>query len=58
MRILLPASAILVGCTTAKAEDRRIKLISESSSTIVEFHASKCPSGRFMHDCITFAASF
>ncbi len=40
MRILLLASAILVGCTTAKAEDRRITLINQSSMTIVQFHAS------------------
>lgn len=52
MRILLLASAILVGCTTAKAEDRRIKLINESSSTIVEFHASNVGRSGFEEDIL------
>lgn len=36
----------------AKAEDRRIKLINESSSTIVEFHASNVGRNGFEEDIL------
>ena len=52
MRILLLASALLVACTAANAEDRRIKLINESSSTIVEFHASNAGRSGFEEDIL------
>ncbi len=38
--LLLIAFALLVSLSTARAEDRRIRLINESSYTIEEFHAS------------------
>ena len=52
MRLLLLASFMLVACTAANAEDRRIKLINESSSTIVEFHASNVGQSGFEEDIL------
>src|SRR5580765_8214940 len=52
MRTLLLASALLLVCTTAHAEDRRVKLINESRMTIVEFHASNISRSGFEEDIL------
>lgn len=39
-KLVLLAFALLVSVSTAQAQDRRIRLINESSYTINEFHAS------------------
>ena len=56
MRTLLLASTLLMACTTANtpasAEDRRVKLINESSMTIVEFHASNVGRSGFEEDIL------
>ena len=52
MRSLLLATTLLVACTEANAEDRRVKLINESSQTIVEFHASNVGRSGFEEDIL------
>ena len=56
MRTVLLASALLVACaapnTQASAADRRIRLINESSQTIVEFHASNVGRSGYEEDIL------
>ena len=52
MRVLILATSLLVACTAANAADRRIKLINETSQTIVEFHASNVGRSGFEEDIL------
>ena len=52
MRPLILAGVLLFAATQANAEDRRVKVINESSQPIVEFHASNSSKTNYEEDIL------